>query len=477
MSLTVSRPRRYRSPPPVHAPLRTLSLLALVLAMGCGADPRNDPAPLDRFTYPIGLAVHGQDLLVVSSNFDLRYANADGGSLLRVALGDAPAIQPGGLRIGSMGGEIAVVDPATCPALASPQALVTSRLENRLYRVGLGGGTLDCGSACQVRFDDDVRLGDPYGIGVTCPTGGPARAWVGFLRTASTQAFIAAVDLGTGERQVFSVGNGQVRSFAYDADTQRLFFTSVATHLTAPLGWIELGTGCDPALAENAGGCVVRAADLWSFLRGAELSGLALSNPLPGQPRRIYVAVKVYDADLATTLGVRPGFDTNGVLMILDLVESAVGSLDVKLVRKLDVGLGAAEVKVLPRRPNVACNDQNGTPISGGCPQRDLVAITATEDGRFLIYDDEAGRMRDVFGRDPVTGEPSVGRSPFGLAVQDLRAQPGTGDGNARVFVGSFLDDFVTAVDVPLSGPAPADFVREGTGPSAPPRRIGQVTP
>ncbi|BDG06220.1 hypothetical protein AMOR_52160 [Anaeromyxobacter oryzae] len=449
----------------------------MVVAIGCGAEQRNDPAPLDRFTFPTGIAVHGQDLLVVSSNFDLQYASADGGSLLRVALGAAPAIQPGGLRIGSFGGELTVVDPARCPALGGTEALVTSRLQGRLYRIGLDGNALTCGAACEIRFDDDKRLGDPYGIGVTCPAGGTPRAWVGFLRTPLREAFIATIDLTTGARQVLSVGAGQVRSFAYDADTERLFFTSVDTQLAAPLSWIELASGCDPTLPENAGGCVVRAADLWGFLRGAELSGLDLSNPVPGQRRRVYVATKVYDADLAATLGTRPGFDVTGELMVLELAENATGNLEVKLVKTLYVGLGAAEVKVLPRRPNLPCNDASGVSVPNGCPQRDLVAITASEDGLFWIYDDETGTMRDVFGRDPQTGQPGLGRSPFGLAVQDLRATPGTGDGNARVYVGSFLDDFVTAVDVPLSGSAPADFVRAGTGPSAPPQRIGQVTP
>jgi hypothetical protein len=471
MRLTGSGRRRYGSPSPVPILHRTLGLLAIAVAIGCSADPRNDPAPLDRFTYPVGLALSGTDLLVVSSNFDLRYGTDDGGSLLRVDPAATPAIQPGGLRIASFGGEILVLDPATCPAVPRRQALLSSRLTDRLYRVDLDGGALACGAGCEISFGDDIRLADPYGLGVTCPPGGPARAWVGFLRTPLREALLASVDLVTGERQVVSAGTGLVRSFAYDEEAERLFFTSVSTPLSAPLRYLELRGGCDPTKAENAGGCVLRAADIWGLVRGAELSGLALSHPIPGQPRRIYVAAKVYDADLAGALGARPGFDVAGRLIVLDAEEDASGFLSVRLVRSLDVGLGAAEVRVLPRRPNIAC-----AASASGCPQRDLVAVTAAEDGLVWIYDDEAGAMRDVFGRDAVTGSPGAGRTPFGLAVQDLRLT-GTGEGSARVYVSSFRDDYVTALDVPLSGSAPADYVRDGTTPAAPPRRIGQVIP
>ena len=283
MRLTVSRTQRYRPTPPVHALKRTLALLAIAVAIGCSSDPSSDPAPLDRFTFPVGLAVHDQDLLVVSSNFDLRYATSDGGSLLRVALGDTPSIQPGGLRIGSFGGEVAVVDPVSCPAVAATQALVTSRLADRLYRVGLEGGTLSCGAGCEVPFDFDSRLGDPYGIGVTCPPGGTPRAWIGFLRTPLREGLIASIDLSSPSTPtVLSMGAGNVQSFAYDAETARLFMTGIDTGLSAPLRWIELGGGCDPSKAETDGGCFFKAFDLWPFLRGAELSGIALSNPHPG---------------------------------------------------------------------------------------------------------------------------------------------------------------------------------------------------
>jgi hypothetical protein len=470
MTLTGSGTRPYRSTPPMHALLRTLGVVAAAIALGCSPDPQSDPAPLDRFTYPVGLAVRGQELLVVSSNFDLRYATADGGSLMRVALTDPPALQPGGVRIGSFGGELALVDPAACPQVGAAQAIVASRLETKLYRVPLGTGDLACGAGCTLDFSSDPRLGDPYGIGITCPQGGPARAWVSFLRTPLREGWIEAIDLADpSSRMVISMGAGNVRSFAYDAETARLFMTGIDTGLSAPLRWIELGGGCDPTKLEIEGGCIFKAFDLWPSLRGAELSGIALSNPQPGLPRRIYLTARVFDPDLAATLGIRPGFDVGGALIVVEVSEGATGDLQPRVVRIVrNLGIGAAEVRVLPPRPPVAC-----AASASGCPQRDLLAMTFTEDQVLYVYDDDAGAIRDVFGRDPATGTPGTGRSPFALAVQDLRATPGAGDGTARVYVGSFTDFFVTAIDVPLSGSAPADYVRDATGS---PHRIG-VTP
>ncbi|HEX8970823.1 hypothetical protein, partial [Oryzihumus sp.] len=95
--------------------------------------------------------------------------------------------------------------------------------------------------------------------------------------------------------------------------------------------------------------------------------------------------------------------------------------------------------------------------------------MTATDDGVLAIYDDEAGALARVFGRDQVTGAPEVGRKPFGLAVQDL------GTGVARVFVGSFGEAVISAVDVPLAAPDSARVVPSPVDPTRP-LRIGEVT-
>lgn len=455
MRLTPGPSPDYRPRPPVQAPpLRLAALAAALLLAACGAEPRGAPAPLDRFTFPTGLAVREGKLLVVSSDFDLNYARDDGGSLLQVDLAATPpAIEPGGLRIPAFGGELAVAEPAAC-GVSAPLALVPSRTSNQLFRVSLAGGALACGQDCPLSLEQE-SLSEPYGVGLTCPPGGPARAWVGYLRTPDTLAWLAMVDLQTGAWQPIEIGGvGLPRSFAYDADRSRLFFTSVETGLAAPLRWLELGGGCTPGLAEVAGGCPIRQLDLYGFLRGAELHGIALSNPQAGLSRRAYLSVRVYDASVAAAIGARPGYDIAGMLFVLDLEEGPFGDLRARLVRMVDVGVGAAEVRVLPARAG----------------KRDLVAMTATDDGVLAIYDDDAGALARVFARDAITGAPEVGRQPFGLAVQDL------GGGLARLFVGSFERAYVTPVDVPLDAPDEARLVPSPADPSRP-LRIGEVTP
>lgn len=455
MRLTRSSAPAYGSRPPVHAlPIR-LGLVALALAAtACGGEPRGAPAPLDRFTYPTGLAIRGGQLLVVSSNFDLSYARDDGGSLLAVDLAASPpAIRPGGVRLGSFGGELAVAEPAAC-GIPEPLALVPSRTENILYRVSLAGGALSCGAGCPLGLTHD-KVDEPYGVTVTCPKGGPATAWVGYLRAPDTVSWLAAVDLATGDWKPVDIGGvGVPHSFAYDEDRSRLFFTSVETGFTAPIRWIELGGGCTPGDAVVDGGCPVRQLDLFGFLRGAEPRGIALSNPQPGFSRRMYLAVRVYDVTVAAAIGARPGYDVAGMLFVLDLDEGPFGDLRAQLVRMVNIGLGVSEVKVLPARAG----------------QRDLVAITATDDGVLALYDDDTGALARVFGRDPVTGAPEVGRTPFGLAVEDR------GGGTARVYVGSFQQGVVTPVDVPLAAPGLAQWVPSPSDPRKP-LRIGEVTP
>jgi hypothetical protein len=257
-----------------------------------------------------------------------------------------------------------------------------------------------------------------------------ASAFVSFLRTPSSRGQIVEIDLDSGATlSSRDVGVGPVRSFAYDELTERLFMTSVESGTMAPLRWLELAGSCPVGVATAGGGCPIGGIDLASFLRGAELRGVALSNPQPGRTRRAFVAARLYNADLAASIGSRPGFDVGGMLFVLDLVEGRTG-LEPRLAGMFDVGLGANEVEVLPVRAGM----------------RDLVAVTASDDGLLWIYDDEQEALVRVFGRDPRTGIPLLGRQPFGLAVRDDGA-------SARLFVSSFEDGFVTPVDVPLDAP------------------------
>lgn len=445
-ALTASRPRGYGSRPTVPALSRSTPLaLALAAALAaCGAPPSADPAPLDRFTFPIALGLVGEDLLVVSTNFDLAYDIEDGGSVIAVDAAASPAaVRGGGVRIPSFAGELALADAAAC-GLPRTEALVPVREGNALYRIAVGAqGALSCGDGCRVGLDEDLQ--DPYGVAVVCRAtslGEPrARAYVGFLRTAQVRGRIVELDLRTGGTRSRDVGPGPVRSFAYDELNDRLYFTSIDSGSQAPLRWMELAGDCrfdvpgegEPDEERARPICPVQAVDLAAYLRGIELRGIALSHPQPGRTRRAFVAGRLYNADLASTIGGRPGFDVGGVLMVLDLVEGR-GGVEPRLAGIHDVGLGANEVEALPLRPGMG----------------DVVAVTASDDGLLWLYDDEQEALVRVFGRSPETGIPVLGREPFGLAVRD--------DGpDARLFVSSFEDGFVTPVRVPLDAPWAAE--------------------
>jgi len=419
----------------VPAHLRPTILAAAVAAAlsACGPPPSEESAPLDRFSAPIALGLSGGDLLVVSSNFDLSYDLNDGGSVIAVDVGASPpALREGGVRIPSYAGELAIADATAC-GLSETLALVPVREGNSLWLVRVGpGGTLSCDGDCRVPLRDDFQ--DSFGVAAVCRAGAEgvrASAYVSFLRTPSNRGQIVEVDLSPpfATTRTRDVGAGPVRSFAYDALTERLFMTSIDSGSIAPLRWLELAGNCAFELSTADGGCPLGGVDLASFVRGAELRGIALSNPQPGRTRRAFVAARVYNADLAASIGGRPGFDIGGILFVLDLVEGRTG-LEPRLAGIFDVGLGANEVEVLPVRAG----------------KGDLVAVTASDDGLLWIYDDEQEALVRVFGRDPLTGIPLLGRQPFGLAARDDGA-------SARLFVSSFEDGFVTPVDVPLDAP------------------------
>lgn len=431
--------------------LAASAALALA-ALACDDPGRGAPAPLDTFSAPIGFATTGGDLLVVSSNFDLAFGYDDGGSVLPVTLPpQAPAtesvIRAGGVRIPSLGGQIAVADAAAC-GLPDTLALVPIRSDETLLRITVRDGTLSCGDGCAIPLGGTYV--DPYGVAVVCRPDA-SRAFVGMLRAPTVLGAMKMVDLKTGEVRTIEGLPGKPRAYAYDAERARLFFTHTDNITDAPLGWFELSGGCDPSLPEGAFdgarvGCRRRFVDLLAFVRGVEPHGIALGHPLEGGRRRIYVAARLYDPDLAAIVQGRPGADVGGALLVLEAEEGALGDPTITYVRSIPIGLGVSEVEVLPARPAVA-----------GRVPRDLVAVTATDDGLVLLYDDEADAVVKVFGRkdapDPLAGVPEVGRAPFALLARSLDA------GNARLYVASLADDRVTQIDVSLADPDGAAVV------------------
>jgi hypothetical protein len=452
--------------------VRRIAWVALVAAAGCGEVTQFEAGPGDRFYFPTGMAVTATGQLVVaSSNFDLRYDEETGGSVIAVDPTLEPA--PGGMaqllgtiNIRSFAGQLAIADPAhpanACPVrdpAAGAIALVPVRGSNMLYRLRVApGGALTCAD-CALDIGSTSQV-DPYSVGVACGNG-LARAYVGYLRSSLGQGVVTQVDLtldpsDDGAVQHFSNDFGQVRGFAYDRARERLYMTHTVTGQGTSLRWVDVGGGCRLDLAFANGGCATGTSVAGAIPNGLELRGIALSSDradaVPNVPRRVYLSARIYDPVLAAAAGARVG-DFDGLLIVADLVETLGGRLDLEIVRDIPIGYGASDVVVLPA----------GTARAG---MRDVVAALAADEGALWIYDDETGAAV-AFGRDLTrpegagdpTGAPLVGHSPFGLAVAPV---PLPGD-VARLYVGSFQENgFVTPVNVPLATPAAACLVAPG---------------
>jgi hypothetical protein len=425
--------------------MRHLAGLLALLALGlsaCSEATADVPPPMDAFYYPVGLALYprasgGESLLVTSSDIDLRYGPNDGSTLLTVepvyTLGTAgPLTVVGGVRLGSYAGPVTLATAATCPGYTGPpQALVASRRDRQLYRFDLdaNGAPTACPAAgCALPLDPDLL--DPFDVALACRADGARRsAFVGYLSSPylgvypSGTAWVSELDLEQNRPlHTMAIGSGPVAEMAFDAATDRLFAVGRWDGQVAPLYVL----------------------DLYAIQRGAELTSLALANPVAGRPLRVYVTAALYDADQATLTGQRPSFDVGGVLMILDIVEDASGVPSVRLVRIVDAGLGTGQVRVLPPRAG----------------QRDLVVWANGTAGTLTVYDDDAGAVSSVLALDASTGAPVVGREPFGVTVSDQGA-------NARVYVAAFNDSTVAVVNVPQADPGSATFLG----------RIGSVRP
>lgn len=447
--------------------MRRFVWVALAALAACSDVSKVEPGPTHGFYRPTGIGVYAGKLVVASSNADLLYDSATGGSVITVDPGVDPATWIGGMNIESFAGQMVVADPADprgptyqCPALAGPLALVPARGADVLYRIALGAtGTPSCGAGCMVSLAGG-QFADAYAVGLECATQPAplARAYVGFLRGASAQAWISQVDLQSGEVRSASFGIGQMLGFAYDPARRRLY----AAQAPQGIRWVDLADGCVFGAAELAGGCRGGAA---AIPAGLEARAIALSQPdstNPTRPTRLYVLARVYDSQAAYAIGIRPG-DVDGVLLVMQVVDDLWGQTRLQLVKPpIRVGYGPVALALLPARPG----------------KWDVVAALTTDDPVLLLYDDDndaqvviARDAGDPYATPPIpgTGHPWVGSQPFGLAVDPVP----TAAGDAHVYVGSFRESFVTEIDVPLADIEQTTLPTE----AAPLRRISGGTP
>jgi hypothetical protein len=432
------------------------------LLAGCNDASRSAVPPLDRFHYPIGMALrHALDgctsgpgcstcqggtpgcrtlLYVASSNFDLSYAPDTGGSLLAVDPDAAVHLQPlrpvgAPVLMGSFAGELALLDEASCPGwedgTRQPLALVASRSLNLLYAMPLASdGAPSCGDGCRVPLASG--LGDPFDVAVSCRTGATPEvsAWITYQSTPFTTAWLTELPLQQPLEPLppVTLGSAPAYQAAYDPQRDRLFLTSRFYSASfVPIRYFDLAwpsANPDPIRMDLS-------------VPGAETTGIAISS----DGTRAYVALRLYEPGLAQ-FGRPP--DIGGALAVLDLTDLPVGGPSGRLLRLVPVGLGPAEVRAVPR-PGI----------------RDLVAVTCTAGSSLYLYDDEVGAVARAIGLDASTGAPLLGRQPFGLAVESPWWKSTAAPGAVRFFVASFDQSFVSVVELDdPSRPASAEVLR-----------------
>ncbi len=452
--------------------MRRLAFVSLAVAAACGTQVQGNPAPLDQFYKPTGIAFHDGSLLVASSNFDLLYTGNEGGTVIAVDPSTDPAVlRPDGVHVGSFTGDLAVTDG--CQGATAPYAIVASRFSNVLYQLKLGptGVSCDAGDAatpCQVPLGNG-SLADPLAVEVVCKPGaaplGRHSAFFAYLRSFDGRGWVSEYTLGSPhELRSFAFSAGVVRSFEYDPVHDRLWMAILATSARAPLAWMELGGGCK---VDSAGsdGCTFGSISLQQMPAALEVRDIAFANQsAPGQDqsvRRVYFTGRLYDVNAAATVGGRTT-DLGGLIVVADLVENALGGVDMQVVRTIEIGRGAGAIRVLPPR---------------GADTRDIVAALATDEGELWLYDDETLAVK-VLGRSPTAGAPVLGHVPYALAFDPTVIGSAHGATNVvRLYVASFQESFVTPVDVPLDDVESACMLDDAglcapDDGTSPPRRI-----
>lgn len=312
MGAAVQSPRRIIA---ALAPRRARLATALgaVLALSCAEELPGFPPPDDQLHYPVSMAIDGEHLLVVSSNFDQRY---NAGSLTALSLPALAALVPEGaseplvarelpatgrsrLKISSFGGQLVVVPRGT-----ESEVYVATRRGNRVTRATFAGGLLDCGNG-----DVTERV-----LGTDCT---PARTpeTVTDSRLPAEDPFSVTFVPGGSPRGVVVVG--ALRPLAELID-----------NVTYPAGVLSL---LDPAVmdanlvAERSGGPL---AQPMRSVRLVGLSGALSLVPIPGTSRILAAAA---DGDDISPFG-----DLANVAQF----EVRTTTAGIELSRKPDIGIG-----------------------------------------------------------------------------------------------------------------------------------------
>ena len=472
------------------------ALFAVLMGTGCQDGFAVQDPPLDILTFPAGLAVRqvaptsaapagSTQLVIVNSNFDLRFNERTGGAVLVVdpdlsqdtSLGGVLTVL-GSARIGSFGGEVALADAACqpgwpdCPSQCAPLAtdpfvaaggarlIVASRSNQTIYRMQMASnGALDCGADCPYILP--VQRLDPYGVSTACSERGgrpSAYAFVSHLRSSNNLGWLSRVNLLASDDVLGLVlGPSSTYTSVYDKRNDLVFVSTSVGLVNAEFRWfnplVTLSSVDGFAVPDYSGPAF---SDL---LPGATARDMALSS----DGRFLYVTVQLYDLSLALQTG--SFFTQGGALAIFDLSPTAYAEPRMALLGLARTCLGAGQIRRLPSRPGKA----------------DLFAITCDVEGALAIFDSDAQTVVRYVGLNPDTGIPVLGRQPFGLAVEPIdpaRATvPAPGSGYepspcgpgrdcARIYVGAFIDNWVNILELDPSQPNRVALVKRiGRGP------------
>jgi hypothetical protein len=467
--------------------LKKIAPLTLTLAaVSCSevnvaqAPPLRDPATL---FFPTGLALtRAPDLgghttlLVVSSNWDLRYSH---GSLVAIDADEALdrsftggstgdfGIRPLGaakseVAIGSNGGELRILDADTCPGYFQgktgqvAEALVTSRADRNLYRVPIAAdGTLTCADAKCGTYLSPTDDSQPHDIAIACQQGGGgggatrSLAYVSYVASTNNHAWVTELDLADASRRVdrdITISANQPNfdpavsasfisasptgNLVWDPVRKRLYMTSREQTINyAPLYWFDLPAAGLASARPNI-------SNVFDLIRGTSMRAMVLSQ----DRTRAFAVLPIYDANEANRSGAI--YTTGAALAVLDLspLDSTLtpnGALP-RLQNLVSIDLGASELVRLPYR--------------GGAER---VAIASMDDGTLSIYDDGIGKIVKVFGFNATAvpaqvpenvslnllqpGNPMLGRTLWGIAAENA-------DGRCRPFylrdsTGKYVED------------------------------------
>ncbi len=456
---------------------KRIAVLALAAAAGCSDSFPPVPGPLDRFYFPVGLAVrrlpvtagfpYGRTaLLVVSSNFDLAYDFDVGGAILAVdpdASGNAMAGDPslavlGGLNIGSYGGEVDYLAGSgagwnelpghDCQPLAgrlSPGAakvVTASRGRREIYQIDMDPkGSLAC-DGCAQALPRGVL--DPFDVTPTCSAPGSgtvARIYVTHLQTLGNVGLVTELDFLAGTTSTLLIGAASTFSSTFDPDSGRLFVsTRVSSIDQVPMSWfnaLTLPSGGEP---------LVQAHNVAADVPGGLTREFAIFKDARTTPPTVtgFLRLELFDYDIAARTG--SFVTTGGALAVYDLTPNALGEPAMRLLRVVPTCNGSGQLRVLPRSGSGA-----------------LLALTCDLDGTLLFYDDDVGAMVGRIGLDPTSGGPLLGRSPFGLAVESREATRCLQNTNActRLYVSAFDTSVVSLVELDVRNPGAATIVKQ----------------